>query len=446
MNKLKKKIKHLKNDFDLVELIKGSFTSFLGKILGMVFGYIAGIFIANYYGAEELGFYSLCITVLSIAVLVPKFGFDSSLIKILNDVLIKGNKQNFVSVLKRSSIFSLLLSIIATIVLFFSSDYIATNFFKNPDLKNPLIATSFAIIPTTLLVIASGMYQALKKTFQHMLFKTALINVGFVIFLIVNYYLLKRYSNIMILYCITAYLVLIIAIVCVVLRVNKVSFKNNRIFNYKSWDIFNVSYPMLFSNSFAILLGWINVLLLGYFITESEVGIYDSTEKLAALSNLALIAINSIAAPKFAEAHSKNNIEHLKTVMQKSTKMIFFITAPLLLVLILFGKKVLSLYGAEFITGYWCLVFLCLGRFISSISGSVGYLLQMTGQQKTFQNVVFLAFIINLILCLVLIPKYGILGAAVSKCIAIIFWNVTLVITIKKRLGFWTFYFPFISK
>ncbi|WP_223032321.1 flippase [Hanstruepera marina] len=446
MYKLKKKISHLKNDFDFIELIKGSLTSFLGKILGMTFGYIAGIFIANKYGAEELGIYSLCLTVLSLVVLIPKFGFDNSLIKILNEVLIKGNKTNFISVLKRTSVFSLGLAILASIILYFSSGYISTHIFKNVNLTNPLIATSFAIVPTTLLVIASGTYQALKKTFQHMLFKTALINVVFVGFLVLNYFLLDSYGEIMMLYCGASYITLIIAVFFVFTSLKKIPFKKGRLFNYKNWDIFNISYPMLFSNSFALLLGWVNVLLLGYFISEFGVGIYDSAEKLAALSNLALIAVNSIAAPKFAEAHSKDNIHELKAVMQKSTKMIFFITAPLLLILIVFGKPVLGLYGSEFIVGYWCLVFLCLGRFISSISGSVGYLLQMTGQQKTFQNVVFLAFIINLILSLILIPRFGILGAAVSKCIAIVFWNVTLVIIIKKRLGFWTFYIPFIVK
>ena len=91
------------------------------------------------------------------------------------------------------------------------------------------------------------------------------------------------------------------------------------------------------------------------------------------------------------------------------------------------------------------LIYLCISRFINAISGSVGYIMQMTDQQIVFKNVLIIAFLINILLNFVLIPKFSFTGAAIASSIAMIFWNITLVIIIKRRLGFWTIYLPLIK-
>lgn len=446
VKKIKSKINFLKNDVDFSELIKGSFSSLIGKIIGMGFGYLVIIFISNKYGAEGLGLFSLSVTVLNIAVLIPKFGLDNGLVRILNETKTKGNKNNFLEVLKESSLFMLFLSIIAMLILYFLADKIAVLFFHNEKLIEPLKAVSLAIIPITLMVVASSTFQVFKKTFYHMLFKTALINVVFVVLLSINFYVLEATSDIFILYCTACYISFLIALILLKKRLNKSVFNVEKTYSFGLKKILTISYPMMLANSFVLLLSWSNILLLGYFSDEYSVGIYNASERLAELSGLALIAINSIAAPKFAEAYSNNDHKKIEEVTKKSTKMIFLSSVPILIVLIVFGEFLLGFFGPEFTIGFWALVFLCLGRFFSAISGSVGYILQMTNNQNIFQKVIFLAFIVNLIMSIVLIPKYGFVGAAVAKFISAVFWNILLVIIVKKRLGFWSFYIPFITK
>lgn len=442
---IENKIAFLKKDFDFFELLKGGFSSLTGKLLGMIFGYIVALFISNKYGAETLGMYTLSITVLSVAVLVPKFGFDFSLIRILNETLAKGNKNNFVSVLNRASLFVFLVSILASLILYFTSNFIAIKVFKNIELTLYFKAVSFSITPVALLTIISGTFQSLKNTFNYMFFKTTLINIIFFIVLFINYYFFADKTELMVFYTIASYFSLVIGFFYLRYRLNKKKFNITKEFNFKTKEILNISYPMMFSDSFALLLGWVNIFLLGYFINESDVGIYDSAERLAALSNLVLLAVNSIAAPKFAEEFAADNFEQLKTITKKSTKIIFYSSLPFMILYIVFGELLLGFFGPEFVIGFWALFYLSLGKFVSSISGSVGYLLQMTGNQKTFQNVIFIAIVVNLILSLILIPILGITGAAIAKCITIVFWNITLVIIIKRKLGFWTIYVPFIS-
>ncbi len=440
------KITFLKNDFDLFELLKGGFSSLSGKLLGMVFGYMVALFISNIYGPETFGMYAISITVLSVAVLIPKFGFDFSLVRLLNEILVKGNKSNFISVINRTSLLVFTLSIVASIILYFSAGFIALKFFKNENLKLYFEVVAWSVTPVALLTIFSGTFQALKQTFYYMLFKTALINIGFFIILLLNYFVFSDDPNLMYFYAIASYLALVIGYLIYKRTITKRDFSEASEHHFDFKNILNISYPMMFSDSFALLLGWINIFLLGYYISESDVGIYDSAERLTALTNIVLLAVNSIAAPKFAEEYANNNMDQLKIITKKSTKLIFFSSLPFMVMFLVFGEFFLRLFGPEFTVGYWALFYLCIGKFMSSIAGSVGYLLQMTGNQKTFQNVIFFALVINLILSIILIPSMGLMGAAIAKCIAIVFWNVTLVIIIYRKFGFWTVYVPFVTK
>src|SRR5690606_11978509 len=134
----------------------------------------------------------------------------------------------------------------------------------------------------------------------------------------------------------------------------------------------------LLSNSFALLMGWSDIIMLSFYKSTIEIGIYNSALKLALLSTIPLMAINSIAAPKFVEFYAKRDFNGLKETVHRSTGMVFYSSGPILLVLIFFPKTILGFLGSEFEMGYIALIYLCISRFINAISGSVGYLMQMT--------------------------------------------------------------------
>ena len=100
----------------------------------------------------------------------------------------------------------------------------------------------------------------------------------------------------------------------------------------------------------------------------------------------------------------------------------------------------MSFLGDEFISAKYVLMILLLAKLIDSISGSVGVILQMTGCQKIFQNIVFVALIVNIILNMFLIPKFGIEGAAISSACSIILWNISAVIYVYRKFGVWSFF------
>ena len=86
------------------------------------------------------------------------------------------------------------------------------------------------------------------------------------------------------------------------------------------------------------------------------------------------------------------------------------------------------------------------GRFFSSICGPVGVVLQMTNNQHIFQNILLIAAVFNISLNYFLIPIYGINGAAFASFASLLFWNIFMVIVVKKKFGFYSFYFPILTK
>jgi O-antigen/teichoic acid export membrane protein len=211
-------------------------------------------------------------------------------------------------------------------------------------------------------------------------------------------------------------------------------------------NMLNVSLPMLLSSSSFLVLEWTDTIMLGMYRTAEEVGVYSVAMKVAILTFIMLYAINSIAAPKFAEIYGKGDKKDFELIVKQSTKLIFWSSLPIILSIFLFPSFILGIFGQQFTIGVHALLILTFGQFIRAISGSVGYILQMTGRQRIFQNILISGAVINIGLNALLIPRYGINGAAIASTISTIFWNLTSVLFIKFHLNITTIYLPGLGK
>ena len=218
-------------------------------------------------------------------------------------------------------------------------------------------------------------------------------------------------------------------------------------------DILKVSIPLMLAQAVHFVMSWTDKLMLGILdspdvisgiaTSSAQIGIYHTAFKLSMFATIGLMAVKSIASPKFAELYQKNDIKILEKVTQQSTKLIFWTTLPLVIIFILFSEKLMLLFGEEFRLGIFSFIILSLGRVVVSFSGAAGNLLQMCGKQVIFMNVAIIGSVINIILNFSLIPIYGINGSAISTMISLVAFNLLLVYFVKREFGFYTFYNPF---
>ncbi|WP_029520544.1 flippase [Persephonella sp. IF05-L8] len=447
VSKIKNKIN---SDIHLKELLKGSSIAFVLRILGIIAGYIFTLLVTRGYGAEAMGIFALSFTLLQISSVIGRLGMDTALLRFVAEYSSQGKWVVVKDIYEKAIKLVLPFSIIISILIFFLSGYIAEFVFKKPHLEPYFKIASIGIVPFVLLFIHTESLRGLKKIKEYMfLQQTGIFILASIILGVLTFSIFPINSNINLnklpvsVYIFSVFIFSIIAYFMWKKYLKEgysqagkeISTSNSLPYPY----ILSVSLPMLFSSSLALIMGWTDTIMLGIFRTEEEVGIYNVALRVSMITSLSLMAINTIAAPKFAEFWGRKDLEGLAKVAQQSTKLIFWISFPILLLFLIFPEQILGIFGEEFKTGAVALMILTVGQFVNAAAGSVGYILQMTGHQKFHQNVILIGTIINVILNYVLIPNYGIVGAAVASMVSVMFWNAVFSIKVKNILGKWIF-------
>jgi O-antigen/teichoic acid export membrane protein len=203
---------------------------------------------------------------------------------------------------------------------------------------------------------------------------------------------------------------------------------------YLTGQWLRVSLPMLLISLLFQIEHQTDILVAGFFLKSSQVGIYAAARKSSSLIILGLTAVNAIVAPMISELYAQGKLEQLQRMLTLVAKGIFAITMPIGILMIAFGNHFLLIFGSDFTQGYLSLVICSIGQVIDALAGSVAFLMIMTGYQKEASLIIFFSTLINVILNIVLIPLFDIEGAAMATTISMIVRNVGLLIFVIKVL------------
>ena len=146
---------------------------------------------------------------------------------------------------------------------------------------------------------------------------------------------------------------------------------------------------------------------------------------------------------KITKLYSNSETEKLKGLIKGVNKIIFISTIPVVFVILVANKFILGLFGPEFIAGSTALVIIIISQCFNVMTGSVSQVLNMTGYHRNLRNFTIISAGLNLILNFILIPIYGIIGAAIATGVSSVLLNLMAVIFVKKRLGIITYFNPF---
>ena len=184
--------------------------------------------------------------------------------------------------------------------------------------------------------------------------------------------------------------------------------------------------------------------MLGILGLVHEVGIYNAAAIMSIQASLFLVSVNAIFSPIIADLYNKGHINQLSNLFKTTTKWIFELTLPVFLVFVLFSRHIMGLFGEEFVVGWAVLVILGGAQLLNASVGSVGYTLTMTGRQKMelVNNLVLCG--LNIFLNIILIRKFGILGAAIATGLSLGLINLLRLIEIyclykihPYKLSYW---------
>jgi O-antigen/teichoic acid export membrane protein len=422
----------LENDLHFSELFKGGSVSFILKIIGLALGYIFSLVVARSLGAESWGIYSLCLAIVTISSIFARFGFDTTIMRLNAEYKALRKEDSLIPLSKLVFKISFLLSVIISIIVFLFADFIAEEIFNKINLSHSIRIVSLAITPFSLSLVAAsalkGFKQITKAVFIEYVAKFAfmlLLLIGGLIF-----FDLDKQSIVPII-VIASWLMFGVCAVWYFNSVRKYKYEIHQKIEWK--PILKIALPLILASSVLYLKGWIDTITIGIYLTEADVGIYNIAQKLANFTVIPLITLSAIAAPKFAE--SKINLEELKLVLIKTSKLIILFSTPIFIGLIIFSEQLLRVFGPEFIEAEFVLVIISIAAYINAIFGSLGYLLQMTGFHVAFQNSVIVLSVLALVLNIFLIPRFGIIGAAYSTLMVNLVWNLILIVFVSSKLN-----------
>lgn len=205
-------------------------------------------------------------------------------------------------------------------------------------------------------------------------------------------------------------------------------------YDFRGW--LKVSLPIMMVEGFYLLLSYTDVLVLQQFRSSEEVGIYFAVVKTLALVSFIHYAMSATTAHRFSEYHASGDKERLSAYIAHAIKWTFWPSVAATAVLLAMGEPLLWLFGPQFTDGYGIMFVAAIGLIVRSAIGPVERLLNMLGHQNMCALAYALAFIINLVLCLALVPRFGGYGAAAATSVALAFETVLLFWITRSRLGF----------
>lgn len=211
------------------------------------------------------------------------------------------------------------------------------------------------------------------------------------------------------------------------------------VFHVRHWLV--VSAPLVLVEGLFLVLINTDIVLLGYFVDPDEIGIYFAVTRIANLMAFICFALSALAVPKFAELHAAGKRAELQTFMHGVIQWIFWPTLAAGLFLLAIGEYALGLFGDGFTAGYSVLWLLMLGFLARAATGPIEYLLNMTGNQNATAFAYGTVAVLNVGLNLVLVPRFGLEGAAASTAISIVLANFWLAVIVRRRLGITAFVF-----
>jgi O-antigen/teichoic acid export membrane protein len=412
------------------QIVGGSAISIGVRIAGVGLSYAANILISRLLGLAGYGQYAIALGWALVLVLPARLGFDYSALRYATGYVEAGDSgslRGFVRV-SLGSVIGLSLLVGAVMVLVASGTTNAVSL--------PTIAAAAALIaPIAVIGILSVMMRLsqryLASQFYDQVMRPALLVVLLGLVSLVDI----RWS---------APLAMLLTAVAAWLSLGALGLHFRKAFatiwsvqprfaEWRHW--FRLSLPLLGVSVAQELLNQLEVILLGAFADARAAGLFAAAARLVSLMTFALAAFGIVSGPMIASAYRRGDLAELQSITSFTTRLGLIFAAGVALALIVGGKLLLSLFGPEFEAAYLPLLILVAGGLVNACTGVVVYLATLTGRERPALAIFLSALILSLVLNLLLIPRLGVVGAAIASSSALAFWNIAMLLYVRRALG-----------
>lgn len=429
-------------DGNLNYLLKSGSSTAITLIIVNGLRLVSGVFIARMYGAESVGEVALVSMIITIAGIFFNFGLKEAILRFIPEYREKYNFFSAWKVFLKANYLQLAMGVMGVVFLIFLSPYLANEVWNVPHLTKLFQVSTLFLIPALFAEMNTSGLRAIFKVKEANF--TLLQRIVFRLFLLftLTYFLYDK-SNPTYIHLATLLAGSIFTSYYILKHFKLKTDKLTPVTPISYSNLLMVSFPMLITYSSHALNNFADTFILKMHEPTNIVGVYSTCYNLAQLAAMVMVAVNTSVQPKFSQLYHKGKLKELKKLSIQSSKIIVLASIPAYLLLTLGSKFILSIYGPEFIIGWKVLAIISMGQIINSFCGPVAQILNVTGNQKHLTYIVTISSLINLAINLVLIPKMGMMGAAIASMVSVSIWNIWASFIVKRKLGFFIWFNPF---
>jgi O-antigen/teichoic acid export membrane protein len=412
-------------------ILKGSLIVLVGNLIGTGAGFATRIFAARYLGAADYGLIALGITVLNVTVLIALLGLDHGLATKMSD------DDSPADLSYSALVSSMAVAIALSFVLVLFVDPI-TAILDEPGFGLVLLVFAVTVPILTYNRIIIGAFRGFQRTAPRVVIKNfgfQAVTLGAVVF---GAWIGAETLGIALSWLAGA-AVGAMAATMFLLRDDTLSVSKIRSpIPRRPLSIVGFSFPLMISDAVWMLMQQGDVILLGYFSTSVDIGVYDASYTLGRILLIFLGTVGFIFLPVLSSQSSREDDERLYRL---TTKWTTFVTLPIFLVLVFFpGYTIEVIFGDSYSRGAVILPLLTTGFFIHLLVGQAGNALITNGHTRPIMYINTAGVVLNIAANVVLIPRFNILGATVATVASYTLVNLLYLYYLWSKIDVQPFY------
>ena len=394
-------------------LIKNSLKVLLLRASGIVLMFLLSLFLTNSFSAEIVGQYDFVRSFLMILSGASLLGTNQAIIYYSGILTSKKSFGSIKSIYFKMNFLILIACAILYAPLLVIDKEIINQIFNKQGAYELVSLSLQGLVFYSITMLNIDTIRALKHTLISEGFRNIFRYTPFFIFSIILY-IIDSPEDLVLWFIYSFVVIFVISTAVVYFFLFNKNFPKSAAHNFSSTEILRTSYPMALSAISYFLMQSTDVLFISAYDTFESVAYYSIAVKLATVTALALISVNIVIAPKIASIYNDKNFSQLKLILKKATRINVVISLPIIILLLFFSEYVLSTFGSNYILAKNALWILLIAQFFNSITGPSALYLNMTGRQKKLNGILVISLLINVVLNIILVPDFGMLGAAIS--------------------------------
>ena len=428
---MRNKFRNLLSKLGDLSVLRGGFQVLILRVCGVILLFGITVFLTNFYPAEEVGAYEFTRSALFLIGGFTILGTDQSILFFSGRFSKKEQLGALFKVYFKMVLHLLAGSIVLLILAWNIPDSVYESVFNDETSGTLILKAAACLFFYAITLLNTEFYRGFalhqKSELYRGIFKQLPFGLGLLIL-----FLLREQQYVVEVFLLSYFVLAIISSIEVFFQYKKRVLRHVQNLQIPIKTVLKATIPIAVSALGFYLLISIDVFFLKRYTDFETLAYYGTSIKIIFLISTVVNTISSFIAVKIANLYTVDR-QKLQELVKNGVRVIVILTTILSVFLMLFSKPILHVFGEAYEQANSALLILIIGHFLSTLFGITQVYLNMTKKQVVLQYILIFAVLLNVLLNFLLIPKYGMKGAAIASALSVIFWNLLAALWVYKK-------------